>query len=196
MKTKTFIIGISVLGIITALVYSFRSQIKETVDEVVDYLKLPFMDKVKENQKAFGQKLIQITTALGFPASWLMVVMNNESGLNSHIKNPTSSASGLIQFMDATAKGLGTTTEKLRAMTNVEQLDYVKKYLQPYASKIKSVSDVYLSIFFPAGLGKPDNWEFPLWAVKGNPIFDTNKDGKLTKKEFANYVNNKYAKYL
>lgn len=42
--------------------------------------------------------------------------------------NRASGATGLIQFMPSTAKQLGTTTDKLAAMTEVDQLDYVAKY--------------------------------------------------------------------
>lgn len=162
----------------------------------MDYKKLPFIEKVKVNQEAFGKKVIEVSASLKIAPEWLMVVMNNESGLQSWIKNPTSSASGLIQFMEATAKGLGTTTAELRAMSNVKQMDYVQRYMQPYASKIKDVSDVYLAIFFPAALFKPDSFVFPTWASNANKIFDLNKDTVLTKPEFRNYVNNKYSKYV
>jgi hypothetical protein len=161
-----------------------------------DWKKLPFIEKVKQNPEAFGKKVIEICKSLGIAPEWLMVVMNNESGLQSAIKNPTSSASGLIQFMEQTAKALGTTTADLRAMSNVDQLDYVYRYMKPYASKIKDVSDVYLSIFFPAALYKTEAFVFPTWASNANKIFDLSKDGQLTKPEFRNYVNNKYSKYV
>jgi len=165
-------------------------------DFKMDYKLLPFIEKVKTNQKKFGEKVIDISNKLDTVPHYLMIVMNNESGLRADIKNPTSSASGLIQFMEATAKGLGTTTADLRTMSNVKQLDYVYKYLKPYAKKFKDVSDVYLAVFFPLALYKDEDYKFPSWAVKANPIFDLNKDGILTKAEFRNYVNKKYAKYL
>ncbi len=43
--------------------------------------------------------------------------------------------------MPSTAKRLGTTTAALKGMTGVQQLDYVQKYLQPYAGKINSLQD-------------------------------------------------------
>lgn len=163
---------------------------------MIDWKTLPFISKVKQNQEAFGKEVVVISDRLGILPHWLMVVMNNESGLNSKAKNPTSSATGLIQFMAATAKGLGTTTTALYNMSNVEQLKYVEKYLKTYADKINDVSDTYLAVFFPLALYKPERYEFPQWAVKANPIFDINKDGRLTKSEFRAYVNNKYSKYL
>jgi len=160
------------------------------------YLSLPFINKVTINQKLFGEKVIAIAEDLGISPNWLMVVMNNESGLNHLEENPNSSATGLIQFIDTTAKGLGTTTQKLLKMTNVEQLDYVKKYYNTYKGKIKNVADAYLAVFYPDALGKPDNYTMPGWATSANPIFDLNHDRVLTKKEFTEYVNNKYAPYL
>ena len=45
--------------------------------------------------------------------------------------NPDSGATGLIQFMSKYgAKTVGKTLEELKAMSRVEQLDYVEKYLQ------------------------------------------------------------------
>ena len=159
---------------------------------------LPFINKVTENQQAFGEKVISICSSLGILPEWLMIVMNNESGENSHIKNPFSSASGLIQFMEPTAIELGTTTEALRAMSNIVQLDYVKAYFQKYGyyKKITDTATCYLAIFYPAALYKGEDFIFPKWASDANPIFDLNKDGQLTKAEFRQYVNNKYAAYI
>ncbi|MEI6508587.1 MAG: transglycosylase SLT domain-containing protein [Bacteroidota bacterium] len=159
-------------------------------------IKLPFIEKVKKNQDAFANKVIDIANKLGTKPEYLMIVMNNESGLDSTAKNPTSSASGLIQFMEATAKELGTTTKALREMSNIDQLDYVYKYLNVYKNKLNSAGEVYLSVFYPLALFKDDKYLFPNWVVKANKIFDTNKDGILTKGEFKDYVNKKYAKYL
>lgn len=163
------------------------------------YLELPFIQKVTENQQAFGEKVIKIANELGFLPHWLMIVMNNESGLNHRIENfGGSGATGLIQFMPATAKELGTTTTALKAMTNLQQLDYVKKYLTMYGyhKRVKDVADLYLSVFFPLALYRDDSFVFPKWASDANKIFDVNKDGTLTKAEFKDYVNKKYAEHI
>lgn len=157
---------------------------------------LPFIDKVKENQNEFGLKVIEISRKLECDPKHLMLVMNNESGLNHKVKNPTSSATGLIQFMDSTAKSLGTTTLTLKSMSNVEQLDWVYKYLLKYKGRYTTASDLYLGVFFPLALYKNDDYVFPKWASDANKIFDVNKDKVLTKKEFRLYFEKKYAKYL
>ena len=62
-----------------------------------------------------------------------------------------SGATGLIQFMPDTAKGLGTsTTEALSQMTRSEQLKYVDKYFEGTLNKGASLSDVYMSVLLPA----------------------------------------------
>jgi hypothetical protein len=58
-------------------------------------------------------------------------------------------ATGIIQFMPRTAKGLNTTTQALYKMTNVQQLDYVYKYFLPAKGKLKSFEDLYLYTFYP-----------------------------------------------
>lgn len=154
-------------------------------------MKLLFINKVGENREAFAKKVIEISEKLDINPDWLMAVMNSESGLNHRIQNTSypvngGFATGLIQFIPSTAKGLGTTTEELKNMSNVEQLDYVFKYFKPYADKIENFVDLYMVTFFPAAVGKPGNHvlrakNIPAGAVaKSNPIFDLDKNGSIT----------------
>lgn len=185
-----------VVVIIAFLAYK---KIKFQMTAVTDITKLPYIYLVKENQTLFGKKVIEISYKLNILPQELMCVMYNETAgtMSSHIKNPTSSATGLIQFMAETAGGLGTSTAALAAMSNVDQLDYVYQYLLKYKGKMKDVSDIYLAVFFPAALYQSsEQWRFPQWAVDANPIFDINHDHTLTKAEFRQYVNNKFAAVL
>jgi len=43
-------------------------------------------------------------------------------------------------------------------MSNVEQLDFVYEYYAKFGDKIRSHTDLYLATFYPAALGKPDNY--------------------------------------
>ncbi len=141
---------------------------------------------VKTNKEAFLAKVVTISQRLGIEPEWLMQTFMNESAMNHQAVNAVSGATGLIQFMPNTAIALGTSTTALKNMTNVQQLDYVYKYLLPYANKINSYIDLYFSVFFPLAMDKPDNWIFQtsnLAASKiaqQNPAFDLNRDGKLT----------------
>lgn len=105
------------------------------------------------------------------------------------IKNAAGSgATGLIQFMPATAKGMGTTVEKLAKMSQIEQLNYVYKYFLPYKGKLRNLGDVYMAILWPAGVGKADS--YVLWSKDKKPVtyrqnigLDVNKDGVITRAE-------------
>lgn len=149
---------------------------------------LLYEEKVTENKEAFINKVNYVASQLdNIPASWLMVVMNFESKINSKAVNPVSGATGLIQFMPSTAIALGTTTTELYNMSNVQQLDYVLKYYQPYKSKIVSVQDLYLATLFPKALMKPDSYVLqdpPRISAdtiaRQNPVFDTTGKGYIT----------------
>jgi hypothetical protein len=155
-----------------------------------------YIEKVKYTQSAFADKVNKIASLLKVNPDWLMLVMHSESKLNHRIVNADTGATGLIQFMPDTARGLGTTTQALREMTNVEQLDYVYKYFKPYAGKINSYFDLYLVTFFPIAVGKSDDWVFQTKKLSASSIASQNKginkwvkDNKITKGEFKKYVN-------
>lgn len=154
---------------------------------------LLFIEKVKLNSTAFAKRVTDIASALGIPADWLMVVMNFETAgtFSPSVRNPQSSATGLIQFMEATAKDLGTTTAALAQMTNVQQLDYVYKYLakvQRTYGSFNDVVDVYLAVFYPASIPKPLDYVYPNRVFAVNKVFDTNKDGRITKAEIKEKI--------
>ena len=149
---------------------------------------------VKSNKAAFLAKVTEISAKLGINPNWLMIVMKMESGINPQAYNSNGGATGLYQFMPQTAAGLGTSTGALIAMDNVTQLDYVYKYLKPYAGRLFSVTDLYMVTFFPAALGKPDNYVLQTSSLsagliaRANPVFDLNGDQAITVGEFKQSV--------
>jgi hypothetical protein len=146
-------------------------------------------DKIISNKAEFIAKVKQYSKEIGIDPDWIMQVMYNESGLNHQAVNPITNATGLIQFMPATANALGVTVEMLKRMSNVEQLAYVFKYLKPFRFKIWSYIDLYFAVFFPAAIGKPLDWVFQAKNLSAsiiaqqNPSFDLDKNGQLTVKE-------------
>jgi hypothetical protein len=113
---------------------------------------------------------------------------------SADVKNPSSSATGLIQFMKATAFALGTTVEKLRLMTPEDQINYVFKYFKDVIEvrgPIKTLEDHYMAILFPKAVGKPDTYAIFLEgsdAYVVNAGLDTNRDHVVTKAEAASKV--------
>jgi len=155
----------------------------------------------KKVSPAFKMKVMSISANLGCDPSHLMSAMAFETGetFSPSKKNPHSTATGLIQFMSTTAQALGTTTAKLAAMTAVEQLDFVALYLKPFKGKMQTLSDVYMTILFPAAVGKAEAFvlfQKPSARYAKNKGLDVNQDGAVTKGEAASKVQDKLAKGL
>ncbi|GAB4044621.1 transglycosylase SLT domain-containing protein [Spirosoma litoris] len=153
---------------------------------------------------AFVTKVGQIAVRLGMPADWLMIVMRVETAgtFSPSIRNYAGSgAVGLIQFTKTGVAGLGVTVDQLATMDAVTQLDYVEKYVRQYAAKIRNVYDLYISIFAPAYLGKPDS-QVAYTAYSSTPegkrqyelnkVLDKDLDGNVTlgeiKEAISRYV--------
>lgn len=151
---------------------------------------LLFQDKVKDNQKEFVQEIRNIGYDYDINPNALMFWIDFESAgtFSSSVVNKSTGATGLIQFLPSTAKSLGTTVEELSKMTNVDQLKYVRKYFDVWKSKIKDWLDVYLAIFYPVAIGKPDTYSLPKGVTPQNPQFDyVIKDGVITVGEIRKY---------
>jgi hypothetical protein len=139
---------------------------------------------------AFKNKVISIARSLQCDPSHLMAAMAFETGerFTASVRNKASGATGLIQFMPATAKSMGTTVEDLAALTPVQQLSYVRRYLYPYVGRLRTVSDVYMAILWPAAVGKPEAHVLFAQGKKAyeqNKGLDKNRDGAVTKGEAA-----------
>jgi hypothetical protein len=142
-----------------------------------------FLDKVK----GIGERL-QVAP------EYLMAVMGFETGgsYSPSVKNKAGSgATGLIQFMPATAKGLETSTEQLAKMSAIQQLDYVEKYMSRQAGRLKSLEDVYMAVLYPKAVGQPSDGAIFNRGTKAytqNAGLDINKDGKVTPAEATEKV--------
>lgn len=154
----------------------------------------------------FAGKVIKISKNLEIKPSDLMAAMAFESNKTfspSQGNESGSTAVGLIQFMPATAVRLGTTIDRLVAMTAVEQLDYVQMYFIEYKGKLKTLADLYMAILWPAGIGQPEDYVLfhrddpkrpKLYGQ--NSQLDFNKDGNVTKREAAAIVQRYYQEGL
>ena len=142
--------------------------------------------KLKCDPQAFLNKVVEISIKLRINPHWLMVVMELETAgtFDPAITNKFG-YTGLIQFGTAAASSIGTTTDRLRQMDGIAQLDYVYAYLKPYKNRMHRMTDVYLAVFFPAAIGKPDGWVLrtsrlsPERIAAWNPLFDVNRDRKI-----------------
>ncbi|WP_420408792.1 transglycosylase SLT domain-containing protein [Hoeflea sp.] len=139
----------------------------------------------------FKWKAIEIAKRLRMEPDHLMAIMAFETGRTfdpATVNRAGSGATGLIQFMPATARGLATTTAALEAMSAIDQLDYVEKYLEPYRGRIGDIQNAYMAVLYPRAIGKPSGhvlFRKGSRAYKLNRGLDRNGDGRITKQEAA-----------
>ncbi len=161
-----------------------------------------YLDKIPSDIQAdFQNKTESVANNLGTTPDNLMAVMDIESGLNPHATNPYTQATGLIQFMPSTLAAMGYMRQELLAMNATDQLDLVNQYLQFYKSRnLKELHNLYLAIFYPAAIGKPDSFILGSersndWAQKigsQNKIYDLNGDGYVSVGELKQYLANRF----
>ena len=130
---------------------------------------------------------------LGTKPEYLMSVMSFESGgtFSPKIRNSIG-ATGLIQFLPGTAKGLGTTTDKLAQMSSTEQLKFVEKYFNSpnLKGKIGTLEGTYTAVLAGNAKTDPNSVLFKQGtaAYRANAPLDFNRDGNITAGEAVNPV--------
>jgi tape measure domain-containing protein len=154
--------------------------------------------KLMQREPGFKPKLIAGAQKRGINPDDLLNVMAVETAgsFNPGIKNPTSSASGLIQFMAETAKALGTTTELLRQMSATQQLDYVFKYFDKFfAGRDLSTQGAVYAAVGAGKVGSSDNSVLMTRSSRGYAgnaaTWDPNRDGIVRQGEMAAAAQNK-----
>ena len=128
---------------------------------------------MENTSAAFRAKVIDIARRLEMDPNHLMLIMSFESAasFSPSKRNPKSGATGLIQFLPSTARAMGTTVERLAAMTAEDQLDVVERYFQRYAGRLKTLQDAYMVVLWPAAVGK--GLDHVLWR-KGSKEYEQN----------------------
>ena len=140
----------------------------------------------------FIREVEAMAARLGTKPEFIMATMSFETGgtFSQSIKNPISSATGLIQFLDSTARGLGTTTGELSRMSSVEQLQYVEKYFEPFAGRLGTLEGVYTAVLSGSPKPDPNTTLFSAGsnAYNSNRGLDLNGDGRITSGEATSKV--------
>lgn len=149
----------------------------------------------------FKQKTVGIAERLSMDPDHLMGIMAFESGgtFSPSVKNPDSGATGLIQFIPSTARGLGTSLDALAKMTAVEQLDYVEHHLGPLKGRLNNLEDAYMAVLLPSAAGKPNDYVLfkkGTRAYEQNSGLDTDHDDQITKGEAAGKVRERFQEGL
>jgi hypothetical protein len=151
------------------------------------------------NAEPVAKNIVSLSKKLGIPdAGWLANLINFETGgrfspsITNHI-----GATGLIQFIPDTAKGLGTSTAELRQMTHQEQWVYVEEYFmrkKRRGATFNNPTDVYMAVYFPAAMGKGGDFSIYDYYVKhrGKAYADKylrDNNGIKTAQDYTDFAN-------
>lgn len=152
---------------------------------------------VENVDEAFKEKVVQIAADLKTDPNFLMAVMSFETGgsFSPSVRNKFTNATGLIQFMPATAKGLGTTIEALAKMSQLRQLDFVEMHFKPFRNRLKTLEDAYMAVLMPVAIGKGADhvlFKKPSKGYSQNSGLDLNGDGVITVAEAAERVRRRF----
>ena len=156
---------------------------------------LPYLDHIAPSlQASFESAVRSMATRLGVLPEWIVLAMYRESGLKATAVNPSSGATGLIQFLPSTASKLGTTTAALRSKNVLAQLPYVETYLRDQIASTHvhpaRLVDLYLLILYPAAAGKPSTY---VLFRRGTTAYKQNSSlnpyGDVTVGDVAKFIN-------
>jgi hypothetical protein len=163
---------------------------------------LYLMDKASlyvSDMDMFEHKVREISAQLDIPPSWLMSVMYSESRFDASVLNHKGSgATGLIQFMPATASDLNVSVQRLKRMTHTQQLEYVYLYLQQVRERYgeyESLTDLYLAILYPKARKQDICYTLyakPSQSYKQNSGLDKDKDGRVTVSDIDRHMEGLY----
>ena len=138
----------------------------------------------------FMEALSEYAKESNTPIENLLAVMSLETKntFDPSIRAKNSSATGLVQILEATAKEFGTSTDDLRKMSRIEQLPFAVKIFNRNRGNTKtprSLVDTYLSVFAPAHIDK--SMDYKIYKKGGrryaaNPSLDPDKEGYISKR--------------
>jgi len=165
-------------------------------------MSLLYIEKIPTSiRNAFAQKVAAIASFLSIHPDWLMQVMHAESKLkptaaNRQGKDKHLVAAGLLQFTAGSGivkAGKVPSIAHILTMPALAQLDLVKWYFTSFRGKMMSYYDVYAVTFFPAMIGKSDNWVLQTKSLSAATVANQNKGiakGKsfITVADFKRYA--------
>ncbi|MFV5443332.1 phage tail tape measure protein [Acinetobacter oleivorans] len=159
--------------------------VKEAVSSSTKSYSQKISSKKFTSEKA--KSILKVAKEIGVDPNDLAAVISFETGgtFSPSVKNPKSSATGLIQFMEGTGgtkgKYYGMSRKKFSSLSFDEQMVYVEKYFKDRgfkSSKKRDVADLYTAV---TGYGYKKGSK----AYELNKVWDSNRDGYIAKGEMV-----------
>lgn len=157
-------------------------------------------------------KVIEVSANLGINPNWLLGLIYFETAKTfSPSKTNSIGSVGVIQFTrDKAGVAYKTINGKKYVLTDIAKmsfeqqmdlvLEYFKEVKRTTGKSLNSFMDVYFAVFFPKALNQSSSYILQTSGLtasliaKQNPIFDTNKDGKITKSEIEAFFSGYFTK--
>ncbi len=171
----------------------------------------PFVERPRKEDKlplqedqAAQRRLREITQELGAPPNSLLAVLGFETidTFSTTIRNRSTGAVGLLQWLPSTLKGMGYTADEVAHMNRMQQIELMREYFLPYKGKLHDVYDVYAAVLYPVGVSRPDDaalFSSGSRAYAHNRNLDgrlgDGKDGVVTKREAGEEVRKRMERY-
>ena len=129
---------------------------------------------------ALSREIVAVAGRVGAHPFDLANLINFESAgtFSTSVRNRVSGATGLIQFIPSTAKGMGTSTGQLAQMSKLQQMRYVERYLKRKTriAPLNTVHNLFMAVFYPAAMRWPPDKKFSARVQKSNPGIVTVRD--------------------
>lgn len=161
-----------------------------------DVIGIPGVEKLSQAQL---RSIVSVADSLGWDADWILAIEKFESNFDPKATNPSSGATGAIQFMpgpNGSAARLGTSTDALRHMSLIDQQQYVYAYFLPFKNQVHSLEDAYLAVFFPKAMGQSDSFivgsrdgsDFQKAVYRQNSGFDRSGSGVIRRADIVSTI--------
>lgn len=115
--------------------------------------------------------LCAVARSVGAVPTDLANLVHFESRFDPTSRGPSDPAAiGLVQFTPSSAASIGTSVEILRRMSAVEQIPFVKRYLDSIrrGRQLDTPHRLYMAVFFPEAIEWDPNRPFPEDLVRKN----------------------------
>lgn len=133
--------------------------------------------------------IVDVASRVGSRPEWLDALINFETGgtYSPLIKNPRSSARGLIQVTNTTAQDVFGVSDSLALVSQFSDFEsqmynVVLPYLQQRqkiyhnGAPLDTQKSLYMAVFYPAYMDDPIDKPFPPSVVKSNPGIHSPRD--------------------
>ena len=200
------LVGSTLMAFVVAITTIFIYAPIPDEGEQMEAGELYLLDKAIANgadSAKYAWQIIRIADTVDVPAEWIMCLIDMESNHQTTIKNRMGSgATGLIQWMPATAAQFGLSVDELRSMEHHEQAELIQKYLLKEVHAhggFWSFTDLYLGVLYPAARRelKLANYDYELFAYgsvaeKQNHGLNYDKQGGVSLRDITKFLRHKY----